>query len=44
MYDPPSRMLSVDNYNNNVSVPMGMNRYAYALNNPLKYTDPVGML
>ena len=43
MYDPTlCRMLSVDNYNNNVSSTIGMNRYAYALNNPLKYTDPSG--
>jgi len=45
MYDPvQGRMLSPDNY---VATPFGTqgyNRYAYALNNPLKYTDPDGEL
>jgi RHS repeat-associated protein len=42
LYDPVlGRMLSPDNY---VSVggSQGMNRYTYANNNPLKYTDPDG--
>lgn len=43
MYDPvQGRMLSPDNY---VSTPFGTqgyNRYAYAMNNPLVYTDPDG--
>lgn len=43
MYDPVvGRMLSVDN---NIPFPgstQGYNRYSYALNNPLKYTDPDG--
>ena len=43
MYDPVvGRMLSVDN---NVQMPdftQNYNRYSYALNNPLKYTDPSG--
>ncbi len=43
MYDPVlGRMLSPDNY---VSTPygtQGYNRYTYAMNNPLKFTDPDG--
>ena len=43
MYDPIlGRMLSPDNY---VATPygtQGYNRYTYALNNPLKFTDPDG--
>jgi RHS repeat-associated protein len=42
LYDPTvGRMLSPDNY---VSVggSQGLNRYTYANNNPLKYTDPDG--
>jgi len=43
MYDPTlCRMLSVDNYNNNVSSTIGMNRYAYVGNNPLKYYEEDG--
>ena len=45
VYDPVmSSFLSVDNY---VQVPdfsQSFNRYAYCLNNPLKYTDPSGEL
>jgi uncharacterized protein RhaS with RHS repeats len=41
MYDPVvGRMLSVDNFTSNGT--QGYNRYAYALNNPLRYTDPSG--
>jgi RHS repeat-associated protein len=41
MYDPViGRVLSVDNYTHGGS--QGYNRYAYALNNPLKFTDPDG--
>jgi RHS repeat-associated protein len=41
MYDPVvGRMLSVDNYTSSSS--QGFNRYSYAMNNPLKYTDPSG--
>ena len=43
LYDPiVGRMLSPDN---NVQMPdytQNYNRYSYALNNPLKYTDPDG--
>ncbi len=43
LYDPVvGRMLSVDN---NIQLPdytQNYNRYSYALNNPLKYTDPDG--
>jgi RHS repeat-associated protein len=42
MYDPVvGRMLAADNYVHPVGS-QGFNRYAYALNNPLKYTDPSG--
>lgn len=45
LYDPVvGRMLAVDN---NVQAPdftQNFNRYSYALNNPLKYTDPDGEL
>jgi RHS repeat-associated protein len=41
LYDPIlGRMLSPDNYTQGGS--QGYNRYTYALNNPLKYTDPDG--
>ncbi|HRF81774.1 MAG TPA: RHS repeat-associated core domain-containing protein [Flavobacteriales bacterium] len=41
MYDPlNARMLSADNYIHGGS--QGLNRYSYALNNPLKYVDPDG--
>ena len=43
VYDPlTSRFLSPDNYVQDPSNPQNYNRYAYALNNPLKYTDPSG--
>ena len=43
MYDPTlCKMLSADNINNDASSSLGLNRYAYAGNNPLKYTDPSG--
>ena len=43
VYDPlTSRFLSPDNYVQNPANPQNYNHYAYALNNPLKYTDPSG--
>ncbi len=43
MYDPVvGRMLSTDNNVNGAYSALGYDRYAYALNNPLKYTDPSG--
>lgn len=43
MYDPiMSSFLSVDNYVQSPESSMGFNRYAYCMNNPLKYTDPDG--
>lgn len=43
MYDPlVARMLSVDNYVHDGAGLQGYNRYSYALNNPLSYTDPDG--
>ncbi|MCE6993048.1 polymorphic toxin type 23 domain-containing protein [Dyadobacter sp. CY323] len=43
MYDPVvGRVLSVDNYVQDAYSTQGYNRYSYANNNPLKYTDPSG--
>ena len=43
MYDPKlGRFLSPDNYIQAPDNPQNYNRYAYCLNNPLKYTDPSG--
>ena len=43
LYDPVlGRMLSTDNFIHEDAGINGFNRYAYALNNPLKYTDPDG--
>ncbi len=43
MYDPVmSSFLSVDNYIQSPDFSQSFNRYAYCLNNPLKYTDPSG--
>ncbi len=43
LYDPwVGRMLSPDPYLQNPSNLQNYNRYSYALNNPLKYTDPSG--
>jgi RHS repeat-associated protein len=44
LYDPVvGRMLRWDTYVNSFDT-QGFNRYSYALNNPLKYTDPTGNL
>ncbi len=43
MYDPVmSSFLSVDNYVQAPDFSQSFNRYAYCLNNPLRYTDPSG--
>jgi hypothetical protein len=43
MYDPViGRFLSPDPYVPNMSHSQDFNRYSYARNNPLKYTDPTG--
>ena len=43
MYDPKtSSFLSVDAYVQSPDNSQSFNRYAYCLNNPLKYTDPSG--
>jgi RHS repeat-associated protein len=43
MYDPViGRVLSPDNYVPNATNAQDFNRYSYARNNPLKYTDPDG--
>lgn len=43
LYDPMvGRMFSVDNFISNANNLQSYNRYSYALNNPLKYSDPSG--
>ncbi len=43
LYDPYlGRMLSPDNFVQNPDYSQNYNRYSYAYNNPLKYTDPNG--
>jgi RHS repeat-associated protein len=45
VYDPLIAMfLSPDNYVQNPDLTQNFNRYGYCLNNPLKYSDPSGML
>jgi RHS repeat-associated protein len=42
-YDPAiGRFISPDIYIQNFTNPQTINRYSYALNNPLRYTDPTG--
>lgn len=45
MYDPVmSSFLSVDQYVQSPENAQGFNRYAYCMNNPLRYVDPSGWL
>jgi RHS repeat-associated protein len=45
LYDPVlGRMLSPDNFIQDPSFTQSYNRYSYAWNNPLKYTDPSGQV
>ena len=45
MYDPiVGRFLSVDNVVQDPFYTQSFNRYSYCINNPLKYSDPTGMV
>ena len=45
LYDPAlGRVLSPDNYVQDPLNTQSFNRYSYAFNNPLKYTDPSGQI
>ena len=44
-YDPTlGRFISPDTIVTSPANPQSLNRYAYVLNNPLRYTDPTGHL
>jgi RHS repeat-associated protein len=43
MYDPVmSSFLAADRFVQNPMTAMGFNRYAYCMNNPLRFVDPSG--
>jgi len=44
MSSPLGRFMSPDPVAGNRANPQSLNRYTYALNNPLKYIDPTGMI
>ncbi len=42
-YDPASgRFMTEDTFTGTLSVPLSLNRYVYALDNPMRYVDPTG--
>jgi RHS repeat-associated protein len=42
-YDPSlGRFITEDSYNGTKTDPLSMNRYSYAVENPIKYVDPTG--
>jgi RHS repeat-associated protein len=43
-YDPEiGRFMSLDPFGGYIEMPQSQNRYAYCINNPLKYIDPLGL-
>ena len=43
-YEPMiARFVAADSFKGEINNPQSLNRYAYTLNNPIKYTDPSGM-
>ncbi len=43
-YDPQiGRFMTLDPFGGYVELPQSQNRYAYVMNNPLKYIDPLGL-